>query len=672
MELKKLLKTVKFISGKQIREALYCAFIKPKVYPSFLKYGIQGRYLDKNKSVWDAATAGSDHIELSGKQISGIISYGRDKKGFLQIYRHLAYPALRLKPNLTQGTFTTVKKGADIYVGAALHKNETVKSVKIGGNLEILTTLDGLEITRECFPSPSYPAFIERIEVKNVSGKNLDFAVEVRPVRRKSFFRGIRSGCALTGENGDFRSFEPCYSVEKTLYPNGRCVAYQVFYAVKKGENLNFNAAGEYKERNKTLTQFSKITLKTDDENINALFSHALLRGYGGISQTGKGLLHSPGGGRYYAAIWANDQMEYALPLFPYFDISDGITAAKNSIELYSEYSSDKKPLPSSIVGGGLYPIGIAGDRGDTAMVGSGLSRFLLTLGDKSYAEKHYGFLKNCIDYTLSQKTEDGVIFSDSDELENRVPSGKCNLSTNILTLDMLKFSKIIADELGEKADSAYFENEIESLTKAIKAYFEAEVEGYETYRYYEGCKVLRSWSILPLTAGFTDRADSVLKGVFDVLYKNGKLKTASNKEIYWDRSLLYALRAGFVAGGKKEYTQDKLSEYSKERILGVHAPYPYEAFPEGNGSHLSAESLLYIRIITEGIFGLEPKGFKKLKIKPYPIQGKIAMKELTYAQKPFGIEFDGETVTVKLGNKTFNAIGGGVFDFEKEAFTAE
>ena len=37
----------------------------------------------------------------------------------------------------------------------------------------------------------------------------------------------------------------------------------------------------------------------------------------------------------------------------------------------------------------------------------------------------------------------------------------------------------------------------------------------------------------------------------------------------------------------------------------GEHVPYPVEAWPEGNQRHLSAESALYCRIFTEGLFGL-------------------------------------------------------------------
>jgi cellobiose phosphorylase len=41
------------------------------------------------------------------------------------------------------------------------------------------------------------------------------------------------------------------------------------------------------------------------------------------------------------------------------------------------------------------------------------------------------------------------------------------------------------------------------------------------------------------------------------------------------------------------------------------------EAFPEGNQRHLSAESGLYCRIFTEGIFGMRPTGFNSFDCSP-------------------------------------------------------
>ncbi|MEM9823771.1 MAG: glycosyl hydrolase family 65 protein, partial [Bacteroidota bacterium] len=41
------------------------------------------------------------------------------------------------------------------------------------------------------------------------------------------------------------------------------------------------------------------------------------------------------------------------------------------------------------------------------------------------------------------------------------------------------------------------------------------------------------------------------------------------------------------------------------------------EAYPENNMKHLSAESALYCRIFIEGMLGLEPINFDRIKIKP-------------------------------------------------------
>ena len=45
--------------------------------------------------------------------------------------------------------------------------------------------------------------------------------------------------------------------------------------------------------------------------------------------------------------------------------------------------------------------------------------------------------------------------------------------------------------------------------------------------------------------------------------------------------------------------------------------PYAVEAYPEGNQRHLSAESALYCRVYTEGMFGLRPTGFDSFHVTP-------------------------------------------------------
>ena len=51
---------------------------------------------------------------------------------------------------------------------------------------------------------------------------------------------------------------------------------------------------------------------------LNKAFAFAKVRATESIFATKGGLMHGPGGGRYYAAIWANDQAEYANPFFGY------------------------------------------------------------------------------------------------------------------------------------------------------------------------------------------------------------------------------------------------------------------------------------------------------------------------------------------------------------------
>ena len=59
------------------------------------------------------------------------------------------------------------------------------------------------------------------------------------------------------------------------------------------------------------------------------------------------------------------------------------------------------------------------------------------------------------------------------------------------------------------------------------------------------------------------------------------------------------------------------MDHYSHTRLLGEHVPYAIEAWPEGNQRHLSAESALYARVITEGLFGIRPTGFSSFEFKP-------------------------------------------------------
>ena len=90
----------------------------------------------------------------------------------------------------------------------------------------------------------------------------------------------------------------------------------------------------------------------------------------------------------------------------------------------------------------------------------------------------------------------------------------------------------------------------------------------------------------------------------------------------------------------------DFLKQYSQRRLLGDHVPYAIEAWPEGDQRHLSAESGLYCRIFTEGLFGIRPTGFRSFEMTPrLPKDWKYANLNKVRA---FNSDFDIQVVRVK------------------------
>jgi hypothetical protein len=222
------------------------------------------------------------------------------------------------------------------------------------------------------------------------------------------------------------------------------------------------------------------------------------------------------------------------------------------------------------------------------------------------------------LEYLRRKTTAEGVIASDSDELENRFPAGKANLNTAALTYDALLSAAMLGESLGKpEATIAAYRDRARALRAAIDRHFAATIDGFETYRYYDGNTTLRAWIATPLTVGIYDRA----KGTTDALFSAGLwtpdgLATEAGKPDFWDRSTLYALR-GVLASGDTARGVDRLLAYSSRRLLGEHVPYAVEAYPEGGQAHLSAESALYCRIFVEGLFGLRPTGLATFTLTP-------------------------------------------------------
>ncbi len=177
------------------------------------------------------------------------------------------------------------------------------------------------------------------------------------------------------------------------------------------------------------------------------------------------------------------------------------------------------------------------------------------------------------------------------------------------------------------------------ALAEAIERFFGARIQGYETNRYHEGLDTLRSWICLPLVMGIDNRQEGTLAALFSPqMWTEDGLRTDANTSTFWDRSTLYGLRAA-LCSGETEKAVLFLQAYSRRRLLGDHVPYPVEAWPEGNQRQLSAESALYCRVVTEGLFGITPCALDAFRCRPRLPHGWQRM--ALHAVHAFGRTFD-------------------------------
>ena len=564
--------------------------------------------------------AHSDHIEMSGLKVSTVVRYGVDDEGKFLLNRGMVWPMLRTIPNDTHASLMR-KLGwnplENVLINNAQIK-EQVRRISLDGTMEVesdLSTRQGVVgLTRILFPSTTQPMFCEKYVLENKGNKAV--TVEINQVKN------VMTTAAEKGVNGSYRIIQALNGAAYTSLQPGQSVSFYAYTAgYEQGEpEVIPDIERELSKRQAFIQElWGKLVLNTPDPVINTMFAFAKIRGAESIYDTACGLLHGPGGESYYAAIWANDQAEYINPFFPFLGYDKGNQSALTAYLQFARFMNDAyKPLPSSIIAEGTDVWGGAGDRGDAAMIAYGASRYALERGSKEEAEQLWPLVEWCLEYCHRKVNADGVVASDSDELEGRFPAGDANLCTSSLYYDALNSAVYLGKELKKEGKLLkQYASQAKSLKANIEKYFGAEVEGFQTYQYYKGNDVLRSWICIPLTVNIFDRKEETVKALFSPrLWTENGLLTQAGSETFWDRSTLYALR-GVYACGETEKATEYLKFYSGQRLLGEHVPYAIEAWPEGNQRHLSAESGLYCRIITEGMFGIRPTGFKSFVLTP-------------------------------------------------------
>jgi hypothetical protein len=598
-----------------------------------------------------------DHVEMSGQKLSVVLRYGVNADGAFSLNRSLVFPMLRMKPNKTQNN---LKQRFDVNIPGMVTiddltlTDEKVKDVNFDGIMTVESSFshvyrrkkvdNAVSLKRVLYPSPNSAYYCEEYTFTNQMKNAITMRVPEWKVKyttpEEAGVYGAYHIEASLSKSGVF-VLNPGESLELSAVFSGRKEGDEPFARI----NLDADRAG----RRALIAQWwNNLVLDTPDKTLNTMFAFAKLRGAESIYNTKGGLMHGPGGEAYYAAIWANDQAEYINPFFPYLGYEIGNQSALNAFRHFARYMNDEyRPIPSSIISEGVGYWHGAKDRGDGAMIAYGAARYALARGNEKEARELWPLIEWCLEYCRRKLTDQGVVASDSDELENRFPAGNANLCTSSLYYDALLSASFLGKELGLPSSRLKeYSQQAAALRRAIESHFGYDIEGYKSYRYYEGNDVLRAWICMPLTVGIYDRSRGTIDALFSSrLWTNDGLLTQAGTETFWDRSTLYALR-GTIAAGEVEKGIDFLKQYSQRRLLGDHVPYAIEAWPEGDQRHLSAESGLYCRIFTEGLFGIRPTGFRSFEMTPrLPKDWKYANLNKVRA---FNSDFDIQVVRVK------------------------
>lgn len=571
---------------------------------------------------WSVATdkrlPHNDHIEMSGRKISAVVRYGADANRRLTLSR-VMWPTLRTIPGpgapdgaqyraYLKRTYAAEVAPSVMVNGKALETGP-LKLVTLDGILTIAhQPHQGITMVRTLFPSTSRGVFIEHWELRNTSSRPMQIAVaaQQQTERVTGVYGGYLIETAVTAQS------------RTTLKPGQSLKTGITFSARLESEPVTtISLSDEEASRRAFLRTLStSLVLNTPDSLLNRAFEFAKIRASESLFDTKMGLVHSPGGGRYYAGVWTNDQVEYAGPFFPFLGYAPANEASLNA---YRQFARLMKPdygrIWASLEMEGDLPC-CSKDRGDAAMYAYGAARFSLASGDPAIAAELWPAINWALEYCQRHTNAEGVVESKTDEMEGRLPTGTANLSTSALTYGALRSAADLGRVLGRADTAQLYERRADTLRQAIENYFGADIHGFHTYRYYKEHQTLRHWICLPLTMGILDRKEGTIQALLTRLWTPEGLAVEAGDPQIWDRGTLYALRGIFMAG-ETETGLSYLRTFTRQRLVGDHVPYAVEASPEGGQAHLSAESALYGRVITEGLFGILPTGLRSFTCLP-------------------------------------------------------
>lgn len=279
----------------------------------------------------------SDHIEMSGRFISAVIHYGKNSDGSFIIRRDIVWPMLRTIPNNTHASLIrsyAIDPVKMIYIDQKLIAHEKVEIIRLDGKVSVNSLPDGkIRLMRSLFPSTDQPAYYEKYELTNIYSRPL--TLEIPEISNTLFTlpeQGVSGSYTLRVHTEGHGTF--------VIQPGERKIFYLVFSGTPAGQEYRtVNPARELHKRDSLMALFGQnLILETPDSVLNTMFAFAKIRAAESIFETAGGPMHGPGGLRYYAAIWANDQAEYINPFFPFLGYDYGNASAMNAFRHFARF----------------------------------------------------------------------------------------------------------------------------------------------------------------------------------------------------------------------------------------------------------------------------------------------------------------------------------------------
>jgi hypothetical protein len=495
----------------------------------------------------------------------------------------------------------------------------------------------GISVTRAIYPSNTNALVIEEWQLMNSSAKAVKMSVSAtRQVKYTDQEIVVVRTCAgiepVSVEPGGTLSFTVTLQGKKIAAPDG------VPDVVRERQERLDMANWAWKGPGR---------LETPDPALDLAFALQKFHILECPAETWKGTITHNGSLRYSPGVWANDPVEYSSPVFPFFGDDKLNDASLNMYRIWMDYCREHgiKPFPGSFEHAALKLV--QQERGDDAMVLYGLSKFLLFLGDPKAAAEMWPLIEFSAQSVQSHLTKDGIIASETDEMEGRYPTGDANLSTSSLAYAGYRQAAHLARDLGKKSVEIDFNKRADALRKAIETYFGAEIEGFKTYRYFKENTTLRGWILLPIAMGINERQEATIAALLsDKLWprrmEGADILAESTRPTEWARETYYALRVLFKAG-RTEVALDQTRRVVKAQVFGEMGPYPDE-----DAIDMLCPGSLYPRVFTEGVFGIVPTGLKSFTCTPWLPKDwpQMALRDL----RAFGQSWD--LVVERVGDK--------------------